>query len=303
MAEFDSNNKPTFVDLSGSNVKKLPGSVYPEAVYSATSGLQRVEAFLTPSVLKMRMLAGIPMVLPITKEKVTDEMLNDYIKRAANLFEADAMVDVSPVLRRVRLPFDPNLYEQNMWMEVPYKPVQLLVSMYISSANYSNTSEQDKKYPGGAQLYIIPNDWVDMSYAQKGKIFVNPINPAFAAIGSSRAAASVGANILQFIGQQGWVPAFWTVEVVTGLCNQNGQVPLIVNEAIGMKAAILFLTNLFPLYRVGGHSLGLDGMSQSVTDNFQQLLQAKLQLLEEDYAKLVKRIKFMCGNTGFVSNV
>lgn len=286
-----------------SNAKRLTGSIWPEATYDASSGLKRVEKFLTPEMLIQRFLWGFPLVSPITKQKVTPEDLLDYITRAANLFESDAKVEVSPVMKRVRAPFDPNLYEKDIWIECPYKPIQKVNSMYLASASYVNTPQQNDQYPSGAQIYVIPNEWIDTSYAVKGKVFVNPINPAFAAIGTGQAAASAGASILQFVGLMGWVPAFWTLEVLVGLCTEDGQTPALVNEAVGRKAAILLMTNLYPLYKVVSSGLGIDGMSQSVSDQTANFLQQKIAQLTEEYKVIIKQIKVVCGVTGIVSNV
>jgi hypothetical protein len=285
------------------DAKKLTGSVFPEAVYDASNGLKRVEPMLTAEVLKERFLFGIPLYSPITRQKLTDAMLSDYIIRAANQVEVDGRIEISPVAKRVRLPFDPNLYENFIWIECPYKPVQKIIRLFIASASYVNTPQEHDQYPSGAQIYVIPNDWVDPSYAVKGKIFVNPLNPAFAAIGTAQSAASAGAAILQFIGMQGWVPAYWSLEVITGFCSENGQVPNYINEAIGQKAAILVLENLFLLFRFTSRSLGIDGMSQSVADQFPQFIQARIQMLNVEYAKSIKQIKSLVGNTSFVSNV
>lgn len=286
-----------------SNDKKLSGSVYPETAFDASSGFGRVEPFLSPTELKTRFLFGFPLVSPITKAKITDTDLLDYIKRGANQVEIDAKVLIQPVMLRPRLPFDPALYEKNIWLESPYKPLQKLHRVFIASASYVNTPDQNAQYPAGANIYQIPNEWVDVSYAVKGKIFVNPINPAFAAVGTAQQAAFSGAGILQFIGMNGYVPAFWTIEGLYGFCTQDGKVPVVVNEALGAWAAILVLTNLFPLYRIGGHSLSADGLGQSVTDVFYQLLQLKIAELQKQYKNNVAQIKTMCGQNFITSNV
>jgi hypothetical protein len=291
----------TQVDLT--QAKKLPGSIYPEGAFSAPSGFGRIEPFLTPESLKTRFLFGLPLVSPITRAKITDVDLIDYIKRGASQLEVDAKVVVTPVMQRVRLPFDPALYEKNIWLECPYKPMQKLAALYIASASYANTPDQNAPYPAGANIYQVPNDWVDVSYAVKGKIFVNPINPAFAAVGTAQQAAFSGAGILQFIGMNGYVPAFWSIDALFGFCTQDGQVPLVVNEALGAWAAILLLTNLFPLFRATSHSLSADGLGQSSTDALQQLLQAKIEQLKLQYANNVKQIRSLCGTNFTTSNV
>ena len=287
------------------NSKKGTASVYPDGAIDAAGGLTRVEPFLTPSQLKTRFLFGIPLVSPITKEKLTDEMIQDSIRRAANQLEFDARVDIFPVLKRQRLPFDPNMYYQYIYCEFPNKPIQKVVRLAICSASYQDTDpvNQDAQYPSGAQIYQIPNDWIEMGNARKGRINVIPINPAFTAVSSSDAISGSGSALLTFIGAMGWVPAYWTVEAVTGFCSEDGQIPVIVNELIGQRAAMMLLDNLIPLFRVVSQSLSVDGLGQSNSDQLQQLLKQKRDDLKEAYDAGVQKLKAYVGNKLFSSNV
>lgn len=285
--------------------KRGTGSVYPDGVYDASNGQDRVEPFLTPEKFISRFMWGIPLVSPITKQKLSDEDIKDYITRGANQLELDAQVDIFPVIRRHRLPFDPNLYYQWIYLEVPNKPIQKVVRAAICSASYLDTDPENEnaKYPSGANIYQLPNDWIEMGNARRGVLNVIPINPAFTAIGTADAVGATGAAILAFIGQMGWVPSYWTVECVHGFCSEDGNVPQMINEAIGMAAAIKLLSNLYPLFRVTSQSLSIDGLGQSNTDQLQQLLQVKIQQLQADYQKIVNRIKALVSNKMFSSNV
>ena len=285
------------------DAKKGTGSIFPERVIDATGSMPRIEAMLDGTKFRKRFFFGIPTVSPITKEKLTDTDLDDYIVRAMSQFELDTKLNIMPVIKRHRLPFDPNLYQSNIYMEIPDKPVQKVIRMAICSASYSNTPQINDQYPSGAEIYKIPNEWIDMSYAIRGTLFVNPINPAFSAIGTSTAVAAGGATILAFIGVQGWVPAYWTIECVQGFCTEEGNVPVVINECIGAKAGVMLIDNLLPLYRVASQSMGVDGLSQSVNDMAYQLLQTKRQFLMESYDKNVKKLKTLTANNIFVSNV
>ena len=124
--------------------KKGTASVYPDGVYDAANGQDRVEAFLTPELFVSRFLWGIPLVSPITKQKLTNEDIKDYINRGANQLELDAQIDVFPVIRRHRLAFDPNLYYQWINLEVPNKPIQKVVRAAICSASYLDTGTENE---------------------------------------------------------------------------------------------------------------------------------------------------------------
>lgn len=287
-----------------SDIKKGQGSVYPQDAYDAGGGPSRVEPLITPEKLRKRFLFGIPLISPLDRnQKLEDKDLRDYITRAISKLELATKTTFSPMLRRVRLPFDPNLYYQHIWCEIPHKPVQKVLRLAICSASYQDTPGQNDRYPPGAQIYQIPNQWIDMSYAAHGKVFVNPINPAFSAVGFQSQVQSSGATILQFIGMQGWVPAYWTIECEVGFCSPEGNVPVIANEAIGVEAAILVLDNLIPLFRIASQSLNLDGQGQSTSDTLQQLLKQKRDDLIVERKEIRAALKTYIGANFFASNL
>lgn len=298
--------------------KRGTGSVFPEGAIDSGGGPERIEPMLTAKQLKQRMFKGFDLVSPINGEKWTMSDLKDTIKRATAQFEVDAQVKVAPLLLRKRLPFDPNLYHQFIYCDLPDKPISLVRRLAICSASYidiplqstdaaENVNPQNlvnaSRYPSGAQIYQIPTEWIEMGNAVRGLLNVNPINPAFSAIGITTSVAASGATILQFIGQQGWVPAYWTVEYVVGFCSLEGNVPVVVNECIAQKAALMVIDQLILLFKIANQSLNMDGLGQSVSDLTYQLLMEKRKQLVEDYKAGVHRIKMMTGNTMFSSNV
>ena len=285
------------------DAKRGIGSVFPEKVYDSAPGLERIEPFLTAQMLKDRFFMGIPLISPITKEKITPAHLRDYIKRASSIVEIDSKLDLTQVVRRHRLPFDPNLYRSFICLEIPNKPVNKVLRLAICSASYKYTDQETAQYPAGAEIYRIPNEWVEMGNAIRGILNVNPINPAFSAIGTQTAVAASGAAILQFIGQIGWVPSYWVVECVHGFVSDNGQTPVVMNELLGMKAALLMISNLIPQYQIASQSLNIDGLGQSVNNQMYQLLQYKQQQLQADYDKMLKTLKTMTGNNFLIGNV
>jgi hypothetical protein len=283
--------------------KKNIGATWPQNAFDAAPGLDRIEPFLTASKFKKRFLFGVPLKSPVTKEEITNSDIKDYITRAGNLFELDSKVDIFPVVRRWRLPFDPNLYHQFIYLEVPVKPVQQVFNLAITSASYSLTPGENQRYPRGAEIYTIPNEWVEMGNALRGIVNVNPINPAFSAIGTNAGVAASGATILQFIGQQGWVPAYWNIEVLCGMGSKEGNVPFMVNEAVGLRAVMLVLDNVIPQYRIASQSLNIDGQGQSVSNQMYALLQDKRDQAEKNYNIIVGKIKTLTSSKFFSSNV
>ena len=201
-------------------------SVYPERAIDAAEGLDRVEPILTPSVFKKRFLFGIPLVSPVTQEKISNSDLKDYIVRGANKFELEAQVDVMQVVRRHKLPFDPNTYYQYIFLEIPHKPIRSVNKLAIVSPvtgaedlsvfGFQRINQIDDAYPEGSEIYRVPSDWIEMGNALRGQLNVIPLNPAFSAVSYSQAASGSGAALLTFLGSKGFIPAFWVVECVHG---------------------------------------------------------------------------------------
>lgn len=285
------------------NAKRKPGGIYPDSTIDATGAYGRVEPILTPKKLKSRFLFGISLRSPVTDDEIKLADLDDYIMRGIAKVETDAKINVMPTVARERLPFDPNLYQKNMWFEVPKKPISKVIRLAICSASYRDTPQQQDRFPSGNEIYTVPNDWIDMSYATHGKLFVNPLNPAFASIGTATSANIMGATILQFINTGGWIPAFWTIEYLHGICDELGRVPVFVNEVIGMAAAMMVLDNLILMYRVSSQSLGVDGLSQSISDLGYQLLTQKRTTLADEYKIAFRRLKATFGQSYIVSNI
>jgi DNA-binding transcriptional regulator YbjK len=266
--------------------------------------------------LKNRFMFGIPLVAPITKQKLTDDMIQDAITRATNQVEKDLKLEVFSTVKRSRLPFDYALYQSAIWCEVPFGPIQSVIRLCICSADYQYTDDPsdpnlannaESQYPSGQTLFQIPPNWIDLSHAAQKKVFVNPISPlAVSTISTGVAANQLGYYALSLIGassQTGMLPAFWTVEYLAGLSTSGGQLPVVVNEVIGAKAAILLLGMLYPLYRTTSQSLSIDGLGQSVGNQFAQFLKQRLEDLTAQYNDVIKSIKTMYGQKIFASNV
>lgn len=290
--------------------KKPTGAVFPERAIDGTGLYAEIEPMLDGKTMARRFLFGIPLVSPLTKEKLTPEDLEDFIKRGMARFQLDSKALVQTKVLRHRMPFDPNLYNQHIFVEVPFKPIRRVIRLAICSSSYRDVVDEktgqpegNKTYPSGGSIYTIPNDWVEMGNAVRGYINVNPLSPAFTALGTAQATGAAGATILQFIGQQGWVPAYWTVECETGLMCEDGKLPVVVNEAIGSAAALFAIDLLLPLFRTASQSMSIDGLSQSINDRMIELLQDKRNVLEARYKEIVKQLKTMFGNNLFSSNV
>ena len=272
-----------------SNSKKDPNGpgIYPNNAIDAAS-FRRMEPLLTPETFISRFMFGIPLRSPITKQTLTNEQITDFINRSANAFELEAQVDVFPVQRKKRLPYQIDLYREFIYTELPNKPIQSVEQMAIVSSN-------------NEMIYRIPPEWIDTANFIDGRINVVPLSPAFNSVvqpGSS----SVGGAFLVLIGFQEWYPAYWELKYTSGL-SSDGRLPTVINEAIGLRAAIMILNTLIPQFQLSSYSLGIDGVSQSQTNQAPQLYAQIRDQYQVQYDKIVQRIKMMYNNTMLVSFV
>ena len=73
-------------------------------------------------------------------------------------------------------------------------------------------------------------------------------------------------------------------------------VPRVINEYIGCVAAVEVLSQLALTYaRANSHSLGIDGLSQSVSTPGPQIFKVRMDELEEKKKAIMKKVKAIFG--------
>jgi hypothetical protein len=288
--------------------KKPINATYPLNTIDSAKTFETLEPLLTPTQFKQRFLFGIPTTAPLTGEKLGNADFKDFIKRAVNLVETDSKIDIQARIKRVRLPFHSQDYRNFIHLEIPHKPIRKIVGLTISAATQQGSVNEDdeddstSQFPNGMRLYKFPLEWLDFNHL--GTISVNPFSPAFSAVGIDTGVTPATSPLTAFLGQLRFTPGFWNVTVLTGVaCEETGNIPVVFNEMIGMKAAMLAIDNLIPLFRVSSQSLGIDGLSQSVNDNLYQLLTNKRQQLDNDYKNLLTTLKTQYSQRFFMTSV
>jgi hypothetical protein len=148
-------------------------------------------------------------------------------------------------------------------------------------------------------IYTVNPDWIEAANFHKGVINVIPLMPATAAtyIQTSNQSAQ-GSAYLALFGGLTWVPALVLCTYTCGF--PNGIVPVVINEIIGINAALDVLTSLAATYRMGSYSLSVDSMSQSVSTPGPQIYDARIKFLLEQKERTIKLLKNMYG-LNFVS--
>lgn len=256
-----------------SESKNFGTKVYPvEALY--TSNLfSRCESLLTPELLKSRYLKGIDI------SNHTPDELKDWIELATNEFELMSNLSINRVQHKERIPFDRNAYKSFVYMKLNNGPILSIEEVIIESSNKET-------------IYRLPPDWIEMGLAHKRQINLIPILSIFGASGLQDGQASnAGLIFIQAVNNFQWLPAFYSVTYTCGLTNEEGKIPKIVNDIIGMTAAIELLSEKQATIKYQSTSISQDGISQSASGPGPQTYKVRITELTERRDKMLKKLK------------
>lgn len=268
MADFTNSKGPT-------------GAVFPDN--AVTTPDNKVEPLITATQLRQRFLAGLPLHSqikdPITGKifQFTDQVLDDIIAGAVSQIETDTRLDIMPVQRYEKYPFDRQEFDSWGFFRLKHTPVASIQKLSIVPSN-------------GIEIYEIPLEWIETANLIVGQVNIVPIGIGTVFQGLIGSTPSSGAWFLSTLLYTNFLPAFWQMNYTTGF--PNGQLPRSVNEMIGCIAAIEVLGMLAATHaRVNSSSLGIDGFSQSVSTPGPALFQTRIDQLQQKYDKLSKRFK------------
>jgi hypothetical protein len=277
------------------NSKGGIGAVYP--VNSIATAHEHLEPLIGADDLVTRHLFGVPLVSqwkdPISGKmmQMTPEMVQSIIQGAVQQAELECKIDIFPVQHREKYPFDRNLYESYGYMVLNHRPVTSVEKLSITPSN-------------AIDVYTLPATWIETANFAKGQINIVPMGGGFVTTGTQYSQSSPvgGALFMSIIGNRGWIPAYWQVEYTTGF--PDGMMPRVINELIGTIAAMEILSMLAVTFaRSSSHSLGIDGLSQSVSTPGPQIFKQRMDELEAKRKKLTSQIKATYGRKMFSSHV
>lgn len=275
-----------------SKAKPPVGAVFPEN--ATESPFIRTEPLLTAQQLRQRFLFGIPLVGlirdPINGQfpVVTDDMLTDTILRATNQLEMESGLDIFPVERHEKHPFLRADYEQFAYFRLKNRPVSNMLRLTVTPAN-------------GTDIYVIPNEWIETAYMATGQINIVPITIALIGGGTIPANSAGGAAFLSILSRNWFTPAFWQINYISGF--DEGHVPKMVNELIGIIAAMDILSMLAATIRHTSQSLSIDGLGQSSTTPGPLLYMQRIQQMMLKKEELLRKLKMMYGLNFFSNDV
>lgn len=273
------------------NLSKTGGaSIYPIHAVDTSGNFDRIEPLITPEILIKDWLFAVPLYDRVTNTKLTHEDLKRAIKRAINQLELDLKINIFPLRRQIKMPFDYALFKYFGHLEIPYKPINTLLSVYIEDSNFNN-------------IYTFPPSIIETRNMWMGQLNFGPITiqTPTGLVFNEAAGAGGGALLLVQTVYLSSMPAFYVVDCITGF--PDGQIPTIINELIGITAAIEVLSKVSPLFKVNSQSISHDGLSQSVSGPGPQVFAARIADLKEKKNQMLKQMKHLFYNSIFVSNI
>jgi hypothetical protein len=273
--------------LSDQNYPKSYGTkVYPVGAEDSSEVLKRIEPILSPEKLINRYLKGINL------SQYSNDDLKDIIGIAADKTELLIGTTITPVRRKEKHPFDRSLYRSFIHLMANFGPILQVDKMCIRSSNDKN-------------IFEIPADWIDAARLYQKQINVIPLT-VVGATGITQGQPTGAAGLAFIAAMNGgidWVPSYWEIEYTTGVCNKEGQVPSIINELIGVIAAINILGSLGAQNKNTSVSISHDGISQSSSNPGPNLYQTRIAELMAEREQMVKKIKGVFYNKRFVTNI
>jgi hypothetical protein len=269
-------------DYSGS--KLAVGGVWPST--SIQAEFPQLEPLLTPELLISRHLLGVSLVCakdPLTGKAaiITEDILRDIIDGAIAQAELDLGIDIFPVKRREKHPFDANLYTSFGYFQLKHRPAFSLDKLSVTPSN-------------DIDVYVVPNTWVETGYLVRGQVNIVPLTVAFVQGSAIPQQPSGGASYLQILGNKPWIPAWWQIEYTSGF--PDAMIPRVLNEYIGSRAAIEVLSQLaLSFARASSQSLSIDGLGQSSSNPGPQIFKGRIDELEQKITKITKKVKALFG--------
>ncbi len=270
--------------------------VYPDRAVDAQEW-SRIEPLITPSQLRSRQLLAIPLVSylpnPITglRYELTNDDLKDQIDRAVATLELELGLVIFPVQFDEKHPFDRQFWDSYGYIKVEHRPVSSVEEVAFSAPTNSLGATSD--------IFSVNMDWVETKNFHKGQINLIPLAPAISSNYTQTGSGS-GAAYLQLLSGIGWIPSLVRVKYTAGF--PDGRMPRVINELIGINAALEVLGVLQATNSATSYSISLDGQSQSVSGPGPQAYQGRLDYLLQQKTVLIKKMKNIYGMGSLVSS-
>lgn len=244
---------------------------------------RRVEPLMTIEELKKRYLFGVE-IFDNDGNELSDDTLRDYISIAADMLEKDLDLSIFPKTVVEEKDYDANMYSDWGYLllnEVPVRKVISLVAKYPDSAILEFPEQWFKIRKDDGQLRLLPGLGTYSGFMVNGQ----------------------GQFLPELFRNKSKVPNLFEVTYETGF--EDGKVPMAINAAIGLLAAIYALSiagNLVLGAGIASTSLNIDGLSQAITTTSSAENSAYSATIKE-YQKLLYGESINSPNRGLIRSL
>lgn len=248
-------------------------------------GFERVGPIISVERLKQEYLFGIPLRAALTGEEVSDDTLAQFIKKGIGEFETSVRVPVHPVKINDRFDFeraDDLRFGTRRFTRWPVIKVQALRALWPGRNESLGSVDPDQ-----TQEISYPTSWVTLQ-GDTGLFRVIPNSGSLVNADVNFLASSAYRTVV-LGGLKSW-PNMWRVEYIAGF--EKDCIPDIVNDLIGVMAAIKLLSQLGPaIFPVASQSVSIDGMSQGTGTGGPQWLAQRVAELTAERDRMVQQLK------------
>lgn len=248
-------------------------------------GFERVGPIITAERFKKEYLFGVPLVASLTGEKIEDDTLVKFILKGIGEFETSVRVPVHPVKIIDRFDFeraDDLRFGTRRFTRWPVIKVEGLDALW-PGRNESLGSVDE----GLTQEINYPTSWVTLQ-GDTGLFRIIPNSGSLVNADVNFLASSAYRTVV-LGGLKSW-PNLWRVTYIAGF--EKDCIPDIVNDLIGIMAAIKLLSQLGPaIFPVASQSVSIDGMSQGTGTGGPQWLSQRISELSAERDRLVTQLK------------
>lgn len=264
-------------------------AMYPVHALETSGLIRRCEPIITPEQLISRYLLGIPLTFP-NGDTFTPDALKDQIHLAINQAEILMGRNINREQFKQKVPFDYSLYRAYIHIRAEHGPIISIEQLAIVSADFNN-------------IFEIPPTWIETANFSKNLINVIPLLAAYGVNTVQGAVGNAGIAFLTVMDGLNWVPSYWEIKYTAGLSAKEGQVPVPVNELIGIIAAINILSMIAPLFLFTSQAQSQDGISQSSSGPGPRIYQLRIEELMLRRDELTRKLKGIFSSKYFIDNI
>ncbi len=269
--------------------KQFWSAGYPVHMTRSSGLVKRCEPVLTPQLLISRYLKGIPLAFP-NGDSYSAEDIKDQIVLATNEVEMMCKITINREQFTDKVPFDIALYKSFIYLKTEQNPILAVQSVEIVSSD-------------GYNVFKIPSSWLEPSNFSKGIVNVVPILGAYSVSTGGGVGAYGGIPYLNVFSQLTFVPGFWQIVYQTGTSKIEGQYPVVINDLIGMTAAINMLSVITNMFLNNSQSLSRDGISQSSSGPGPRMYLPYIEELTKKRDTLAGKVKATFATKFLISNI